>query len=82
MRLSVLSLLLVLLLQFVFCQETTSDCESLFEVSQEWPGGTQGFLRFQLDHEVHGWILTLQFDKPFLEFYVRKWVSFLLPKYV
>ncbi len=50
----------------------TDDCESLFEASQEWGGGTQGFLRFVLEHEVHGWVLALEFDKPFNEFYVRK----------
>ena len=60
---------LLLLSSWSSTAEVVDDCESLFTVTQEWPGGTQGFLRFVLEHEVHGWMLTLEFDKQFLEFY-------------
>ena len=59
-------LLLLTLSTIVFGQQ---ECSS-YTVTNEWQGGQQGTLAFTLDHEVHGWQLTIKFHIPFDTFTV------------
>ena len=56
------SSLLFILAAIVHFTAGAEDCPNLF-ISSEWGEGFDGFLRFEIDHAAHGWVVQLTFDQ-------------------
>ena len=62
MRLKHHSFLICILYAVVNYASAAEDCPNLF-IGSEWGEGFDGFLRFEIDHSAHGWVIHLTFDK-------------------
>jgi len=67
MRLKHHSFLICILYAVVNYASSVEDCPNLF-IGSEWGEGFDGFLRFEIDHFAHGWVIHLTFDKVLTSF--------------